>query len=979
MAVGAESPRTLEARDPKEGSSSSRTLRARDEKEEELEASSQNRGTYAAVLVQYGCCTGSFGLLVGTVAAPVVASDCCRQALMSFDCWIWVAAAVGTICYFRFLTEPQEAPEEQDKYRPLNTEEQHSSSAIATAPTPLQSAAPGPPSDISQTSATKSAEPEPEPQQPPPTCEMCIQTDPPEEPAEDSDQAQQLPPAPRTDSNEGGATGSTSRARAVGPSFRAFSAQMVTAAADFRQAAASSTLSRQVTKRMSQSNLLSGGEGGIKREAGSQAGGGADAEAPPPPRMRAWAAAVHKALPPVHEDEEAGVSTLGRNQSTQATVRPAAFVHDAEAARADSEVSTADSQQELLGRGGARPRGEQGDLKTGRCARCFCWFLMILSLLAVAAVAVAQLDPPLAQKVEKEANKDVGPAVGPTERVVRGTRSRLQTWCYSLRDWAVGLGASFGIRPARPAYVEGTEPTWHTSEWSTCSEECGTGEMRRMVYCINGETADCEERKEAPPETKLCTERRGCKWHIGQWGRCDTTCGTGVMVRQVTCQSGDCQGLTNKPPEEASCVRAHGCRWLPHPWGQCDKQCGAGKRHRHVSCENGPLESCLQHGHQPNTTEFCHSYAGCKWAPDEWTRCTNSCGNGKQSRNISCANGATAACKRIHETPRLERACHDVSGCEWKMSEWSPCSTNCGTGKQHRSVACRNGELEECLENSVLPSSVHVCHAYEGCKWTVGEWGFCNAVCGTGYRRREVVCSNGAFGDCQLGPVTTPQAAKPCVNVSGCAWSTGPWGPCSNVCGEGQQFRVVSCHNGREDACRQHREPPSNQQTCSEMSGCRLMQGGPSCRCKPRDPGMQAAGAISAVGGWVVSFAILHEMVSRAVWTGSMRQRSIALLFSPPAVLIAGIGALAASSVLNSGETLLTVKGHSAVLTSSQLTVGAIGLALWPLTLCGLGSSVWTAPKPMRCVSAVVLLAFCTLVLLTAAGSPIRPTRGTQE
>merc|ERR1712217_738834 len=210
-----------------------------------------------------------------------------------------------------------------------------------------------------------------------------------------------------------------------------------------------------------------------------------------------------------------------------------------------------------------------------------------------------------------------------------------------------------------------------------------------------------------------------------------------------------------------------------------------------------------------------------------------------------------------------------------------------------------------------------------------------------------------------------PEASKPCVNISGCMWSAAPWGPCSNVCGNGMQFRSVTCANGREEDCRRHAEPPKDRQTCQEMSGCGSLQAAPSCQCMADDPTLAAAGALNAASGYLVSFVILHEMVTRV---SGMRMGAAALL-SCPAVLLAGIGALAASSVLRSGLTV-TVEANQKIVSSTQLTIGLVGLALWTLSLCGLGALSWTSPKPVNCASATVLAAFCGMVMFMSVGYP---------
>lgn len=150
---------------------------------------------------------------------------------------------------------------------------------------------------------------------------------------------------------------------------------------------------------------------------------------------------------------------------------------------------------------------------------------------------------------------------------------------------------------------------------------------------------------------------------------------------------------------------------------------------------------------------------------------------------------------------------------------------------------------------------------------------------------------------------------------------------------------------------------------------------GARCLCKQEDPAVLAAGAMNAICGWIVSFAIMHEMVNRVnvVWPNAPRQRLAEMLLSPPAILLGGIGSLAASSVLKSGITITDPKADEMVQSSSQLTIALVGLGLWSASLCGLGALSWLKAKPVRCASGIALLAFCGLVMFMASGYPFGP------
>merc|ERR1712014_350153 len=74
-----------------------------------------------------------------------------------------------------------------------------------------------------------------------------------------------------------------------------------------------------------------------------------------------------------------------------------------------------------------------------------------------------------------------------------------------------------------------------------------------------------------------------------------------------------------------------------------------------------------------------------------------------------------------------------------------------------------------------------------------------------------------------------------------------------------------------------------------------------------------------------------------------------------------------------------TPQAHEAVLSSSQLTVGLVGLGLWAFSLCSLGALAMTGLKPVHCASAITFLAFCGMVMFTATGYPFEEDATTPD
>lgn len=917
-----------------------RNLQAKQDRQDSTDESicAPPTSTSGVKLVKYGCCAASTVMLVGLPAAPWLASHCCQQEMLGFDCWVWAVVSLGTLGYFHFLAD------NPDTYNPLNTSDENPRE-VAVGAFIAESSPPATP--VSQnggwatesTVSAKTIEPDPEPQQPIPTAEMCIQTDPVDDDSMEGSQHSRR--SGRSNDRAGNNVNNNLANTNIVAGAQAAQVWLMDRVGNWRE---------QLRQRPPMKVFKIAGTGNQLD----------DHEARRPP--------AHLQEEPVHE----AANSIGSQAGPPGAV--------------PAEAADSRSREEPLTGRSSNSREEQP--KSACFRRVGCCLLVTVLTAGIICLLRQFLPAPVKDEVEQRPevvaaerviSKEVGQAMNTS--VVHTAETGLQigekraqsgmaSLCNNLGTWSSSACKMMGVHPEEDnVYRSDRKAQWHTSEWSMCSKECGSGTAKRMVYCIYGNFADCLKQSDPPPDSKECSEQRGCKWHIGQWGSCDTGCGQGTMERRVTCATSDgsCDVAGSKPPTRTSCSRADGCKWKMGAWGECDNACGHGIQKRDESCANGPLESCIQHGNRPPQQKPCKSVRGCRWDPTMWSPCSNTCGRGIQYRNETCANGDTEACEKKTDMPRVERACHDVSGCVWEPSPWSTCSVTCGKGQQTRRVRCKNGGAEECLENTMMPSKTQVCHAYLGCQRTAGPWSRCIAVCGAGHMVRDVSCINGQTTDCQRGPMGPPDDTRPCINTTGCTWSAGPWGPCSNVCGKGRQFRMVECGNGREEDCTQKIAPPSKQQVCKEMSGCLPLEVNrlAKCSCKSTDTGLVLAGLLNAISGWVVSFTILHEMVIRANIGGNVNQGT-AMLLSHPAVLIAGIGALAASSVLKSGVVPFPVGDQDILLGSGKLAVGVVGLCLW--LVCTFRPRARAGSKQMNCnvTSAVFLLAFCVLVIYMA-------------
>ncbi|XP_030643236.1 papilin [Chanos chanos] len=83
---------------------------------------------------------------------------------------------------------------------------------------------------------------------------------------------------------------------------------------------------------------------------------------------------------------------------------------------------------------------------------------------------------------------------------------------------------------------------YRVSNWSQCSVTCGTGQQTRDVMCVGARGVRLEDYAcralLAPVKVQTCQMpvcRLRISWHVGDWGLCSKSCGSGLRERQVIC------------------------------------------------------------------------------------------------------------------------------------------------------------------------------------------------------------------------------------------------------------------------------------------------------------------------------------------------------------------------------------------------------------------------------------------------------------
>eukprot|EP00118_Oscarella_pearsei_P004843 m.21338 g.21338 ORF g.21338 m.21338 type:complete len:879 (+) comp28162_c0_seq2:1117-3753(+) len=306
-------------------------------------------------------------------------------------------------------------------------------------------------------------------------------------------------------------------------------------------------------------------------------------------------------------------------------------------------------------------------------------------------------------------------------------------------------------------------PTWNVGNWSNCDARCGKGFRTRPVTCISQisrafvtPVSDimCTVTGNLKPAAKAECYSRPCtsSWTTGSWSKCSAPCGNGLQARSVSC-SGICE-QTLKPSRTRPCNLGE-CRWRASSWSMCSVECGNGNSTRTVSCGlssgGNPVREQLCGDEKPSTEKVCSSDP-CKgtWTVGTWAKCSSSCGNGNQTRpvtcNVSLKNGVRTECDPS-EKPIGVRPCRSECRYSWYASPWSECSVSCGDGAQSRTVQCveKEGAVvgDRYCNASAKPAAIRECRSVNPCElqWVVGSWSKCSVTCGNGVQTRLVACS----------------------------------------------------------------------------------------------------------------------------------------------------------------------------------------------------------------------------------------------
>ncbi|XP_077998788.1 uncharacterized protein LOC144451758 [Glandiceps talaboti] len=243
-----------------------------------------------------------------------------------------------------------------------------------------------------------------------------------------------------------------------------------------------------------------------------------------------------------------------------------------------------------------------------------------------------------------------------------------------------------------------------------------------------------------------------------------------------------------------------------------------------------------------------------EWQAGVWGSCSVTCGDGLETRPLSCLNSDTDETTipdhcGYWRAPLSARQCND-GDCQstvvysYVTEEWSSCSATCGNSFRTRAVNCviaaSNTIVSDIQCQNIgltrpLDSEVCVVPACEqSYSYYVSSWGSCSVTCGEGIRTRMVVCYDSSTAqqvnvqtciDAGLGDAPSTSEACSLTSCDTYSYTVSAWGSCSATCGTATRSRVVGCVNQNgvsvlEIFCIQSGlSAPSDVEACS-LSAC---------------------------------------------------------------------------------------------------------------------------------------------------------------
>ncbi|XP_064168208.1 A disintegrin and metalloproteinase with thrombospondin motifs 7 [Anguilla rostrata] len=213
------------------------------------------------------------------------------------------------------------------------------------------------------------------------------------------------------------------------------------------------------------------------------------------------------------------------------------------------------------------------------------------------------------------------------------------------------------------------------------------------------------------------------------------------------------------------------------------------------------------------------------WTAGNWSGCSTSCGLGATWRPVRCSTGNDSDCDASKRPPPARR-CYLRPCSTWRVGEWSKCTLNCGGGVKYREVQCHDTRDQRplrpfhCQPIAQRPATRMPCNLQPCLDWYSSAWGECSELCGGGEQQRLVTCPEPDGCEDSLQPSSVQTCStQPCAQ-----WVTGSWGQCSVSCGGGVQRRLVKCVNTVTEQEEEERERCNHQPWPENTQKCNLQE-----------------------------------------------------------------------------------------------------------------------------------------------------------